>query len=247
MSINLAAMLRVRNEERWIERCLRSLAFCDRVVLFDDHSSDRTLEIAQSVRPDLLYLPSPFPEGATDEVRDKNFLLGFVKELQPRWVVAPDGDEELTPAAQAVCLAAVSEPPAAHTVIEFRIAYLWDSDRQVRTDGVYGKFSTARAFALEGQPPDVHFTDRGFGGGFHCGSYPRGGFTARVLHSPARVLHYGYIDAALRARKLEFYRRVDPGNAAEDNYRHITQGDPGGEPASARLRHAGPMKFSPLA
>jgi hypothetical protein len=36
---------------------------------------------------------------------------------------------------------------------------------------------------------------------------------------------------------------MDPNNAFEDNYRHCVQGDVPEVPASAVLRHAGPLKL----
>jgi glycosyltransferase involved in cell wall biosynthesis len=47
--IGLSGIVIAKNEERVIERCLRSLAWCDESILIDSGSTDRTVEIARSV------------------------------------------------------------------------------------------------------------------------------------------------------------------------------------------------------
>lgn len=46
--MKLSAIVITKNEERVIERCLRSLAFCDEVLLIDSGSTDRTLALAEA-------------------------------------------------------------------------------------------------------------------------------------------------------------------------------------------------------
>ena len=48
MNIDLAAVVLTKNEERHIGDCLDSLAWVDERVVFDDFSSDGTVEIAQA-------------------------------------------------------------------------------------------------------------------------------------------------------------------------------------------------------
>jgi len=43
----LSALVLTKNEEENIAKCLRSLAFCDDVVVIDDYSSDNTLKICE--------------------------------------------------------------------------------------------------------------------------------------------------------------------------------------------------------
>ena len=44
----LIAVILTLDEERNIEACIESVAWCDRVVVFDSFSTDRTCEIARS-------------------------------------------------------------------------------------------------------------------------------------------------------------------------------------------------------
>jgi hypothetical protein len=67
------AMLRIRNEERWIQEVIRStFHLCDRVFVLDDHSTDQTRSLARSVDPRVTVFDSPFK--GLNESRDKNWL-----------------------------------------------------------------------------------------------------------------------------------------------------------------------------
>ena len=45
--INLSAFLVVRNEEKNLDRCLKSLKFCDEIIIVDQQSTDNTIKIAK--------------------------------------------------------------------------------------------------------------------------------------------------------------------------------------------------------
>jgi glycosyltransferase involved in cell wall biosynthesis len=249
LSMKIAAMLRVKNEERWIGRVLRSIyRLCERVVILDDHSTDNTVgecyRVSDEVNRDfqrcgITVTSSPFSD--LNETRDKNFLYGLTLSLaKPDWVLCIDGDEELEPGGyhklQALTL------NTAHNCYSLRVLYLWDDPYIVRMDGVYARFHRPSFFKAL---PGLQFQSTSYGGNFHCGNVPK-----QLLWNHAKadvnLLHYGYMDAKTRKAKFEFYNRVDPGNRAEDGYRHITQGDPGGADANERLLHAGPLQLVPL-
>lgn len=246
-------LMRIKNESRWIARVIEAqLPLVDRLLILDDHSTDDTVEICERYDKVTLFR-SPF-EGL-DESRDKNWLLQRAYESipcndqhfalgnadSPYWCLALDGDEELLPdAPELLREAATSDRADSYAV---RILYAWDRADQVRVDGVYGAFTRPSLFRLMNKAFTYKRTP--WGGNLHCSSIPQemiGGSRA----CRAALLHFGYIDAELRRRKYEFYTRVDPDNPAEDWYRHLTQGDPGGWPAKERLKHAGPLCLEPL-
>jgi glycosyltransferase involved in cell wall biosynthesis len=227
----MIGLLRVKNEARWIARSVRSiLPVCDRVLVMDDHSTDGTPEICAAI-PRVEVLASPF-EGL-DETRDKNWLLGECDGDE--WVLMIDGDEMLAPSSVPAVLAAMRSPRGCYS---FQILYLWDSENQIRLDGIYGHFSRPSMFRPDGSP----FMARARGG-FHCGNAPIP-LQSVARRLDAQLLHFGYMYRDDRVRKFEWYNRQDPGNTLEDGYRHMVIGD--SFPADSTFLHAGPLKLAPL-
>lgn len=219
------AMLRVKNEARWIQEVLTStLGLCSHIYLFDDGSTDNTVEIAQILGFRITILRSPFI--GLDESRDKNYLLDEICERDPNvdWVVAIDGDEVLERAAESKLPTWIEANPAA-SVMSLKIDYCWNSQNTVRTDGIYGRFYRPSAFRLVGENlRTLRFrtTTAGKGANLHCSNYPlnlKGG----VVQTDVRIKHYGYMEPEDRVTKFNYYNRVDPNNAAEDCYRHIIE------------------------
>ena len=75
------------NEEDTIERCLRSLAWCDEIIVVDSHSTDRTRQIVER------YTPKVIERDFLGHVDQKNFALA---QASHDWVVSLDADEALS-------------------------------------------------------------------------------------------------------------------------------------------------------
>jgi len=231
----VTGLLRIRNEARWIERCISSiLPVCDQVLVMDDHSTDGTPDLCTPL-PGVTVYQSPFAN--LDEARDKNWLLQ--KAAGAEWVLMIDGDELLEPGAIET-VSAVSRHRAA-LVYSFRVLYLWDSETQVRTDGVYGRFRRPSMF----RPDGATFQATHAGGNFHCGNVPRD-LQPYARPIDAALLHFGYLHREDRLRKYAWYNLRDPHNRNEDGYRHIVQGDLPEVPGQAKLLHAGPLTLEDL-
>ena len=231
--LSFTGVLRIKNEAAHIAEVIDSiLPLCDRILVLDDNSTDETPEICARYAPKLELIRSPF-EGL-DEVRDKAFLLDRLKQDAPDWALWIDGDEVLERGGPAQIRAAAVDPQVA--ALSLKIAYVWDRHDQVRVDGIYGTFRRPSAFRVRGQPLDaLEFRPTGQGGNLHCGNIPQG-LRGGTLNLPIRLKHYGYMEPARRQAKYDWYRRVDPGNRGEDEYRHLI-GLPG-------ARHApGPAVF----
>ena len=94
-------MTNVRNEGRWLRRCLESmLRICNLVVVYSDDSTDDTVSIAESFHPRTIVIASS--SRSLDKTRDKNIMLATLLHHIPRseqnetnqhWVLAIDGDE----------------------------------------------------------------------------------------------------------------------------------------------------------
>ena len=232
-AVNVAGIMRVKNESRWIKRSIESIApICQRIVILDDHSTDDTPAICRTFGVELIH------NGAVklDEVADKNFLLGYIGD-EADWVVMIDGDEALMPGhaeALAGTMRRIIENGSPVRALAFSVLYLWDSDDQIRVDGVYRSMSRVSAF----RPGKERFEATG-GANFHCGNCPQA-ITQRA-HAGVSLLHFGYMHRADRIRKYEWYRANDPGNRMEDEYRHIVVGDV--FPAESKFRHGGPLEL----
>jgi len=213
--------MRVKNEANHLHEVLvRALALCQRVFVLDDHSADETREICNSFGERVTVFPSPF-EGL-DEARDKNYLLKKIFDARPEWVLWIDGDEVLEVSGPAKLKRAVQSHPMIGA-FSLRIAYLWNDVRQVRVDGIYGRFTRPTFFRLREQPLDrLCFQASGHGGNFHCGNVPKG-LVGSIRESDVRLKHYGYLTPDQRQAKYDWYNSVDPNNASEDNYRHLIE------------------------
>lgn len=238
--MNYAGFLRVKNESRWLQRVLASLQpLCERTYLLDDHSTDDTRRIAMCF-PSVTVYESPF--DGLDETRDMNYLLGCaIADDWADYLIAIDGDEELhKDSPNRIRQLCEERSPLA---VSLRIIYLWDTPDQWRSDGVYGHFYRPSIFRM--MTAHREFLGTVANGNLHCTHVP----SALVQHAvitDIKLLHWGYFDSALRAKKHAYYNRVDPLNKREDYYRHIIQGDPGGPDSNAKLLHGGPLLLEPL-
>jgi GT2 family glycosyltransferase/SAM-dependent methyltransferase len=213
--------MRVKNEAAHLHEVIASvLPFCQRVFVFDDHSTDETPEICRAFGERVALFPSPF--RGLDESRDKNFLLKHVIQARPEWVLWIDGDEALERSGPER-LAAAARDGAGVGSYSLRIAYVWDDPQHVRVDGIYGRFARPSFFRLQGQAHSrLQFLATGRGGNFHCGNVPAG-LAGRLVELGVRLKHYGYMSREQRRAKYVWYTTVDRHNAAEDHYRHLAE------------------------
>lgn len=99
----IVGLVPARNEELIIEQCLRALAcYTDAIVVLDDASEDRTLEIIKSLKEECNIERIITKEvWLRDEPGDRNKLLQAGREIGGTHFIALDADEILTaPCAQ---------------------------------------------------------------------------------------------------------------------------------------------------
>jgi glycosyltransferase involved in cell wall biosynthesis len=84
----LVAVILTYNEEKHIDACINSVKWCDRVVVFDSFSTDRTCEIARSLGASVLQHPFKGYGSQRQAAMDA---------LEARWVLFVDADERVTP------------------------------------------------------------------------------------------------------------------------------------------------------
>lgn len=83
----LAAVIITYNEEKNIEKCLRSVHFCEEIVVLDSGSTDKTLELAKPLAT--LVTVRPW-KGYSDQKNYANQLTTC------EWVLSIDADEEVS-------------------------------------------------------------------------------------------------------------------------------------------------------
>lgn len=237
--VSVWGLLRVKNEARWIERVIRSIQpVCDSIVVFDDHSSDGTPEICESLG--CVVLRSTFAD--IHEARDKDELLAHVWKMGAALgdhCLMIDGDEILHPDDLDALREAIATGCVCGTM---HIVYLWDREDQKRVDRWYKEFRRPSLFQLCIR--NLTFRRTEFGGNFHCSSAPAQLLDAGTRTLPVRLLHLGYLHREDRIRKYHWYNAVDPGNQIEDEYKHMVIGDI--FPADSVFRWAGPLQVKPL-
>lgn len=100
--MKLSAVILTKNEEKNIERCLKSLDFCDEIIIIDDYSTDNTKNQISKIKN----LPAG-RQGQNDKLNVKIFQRELNKDFAEQrnfglskatndWVLFIDADEEVS-------------------------------------------------------------------------------------------------------------------------------------------------------
>lgn len=85
----LSVVVIAKNEESRLRECLESVVgWADEIIVLDDYSSDRTLEIAKE------FTPKVFQRVMDIEGKHRNYAYSLSKN---EWVLSLDADERVTP------------------------------------------------------------------------------------------------------------------------------------------------------
>jgi glycosyltransferase involved in cell wall biosynthesis len=90
--IKLSVVILTKNEEKNIIRCLNSLNFCRQVVIVDDYSEDKTVELIE-------YKKYPFEINIFKRKLDNDFAAARnfgMEKAGGEWILFIDADEEVT-------------------------------------------------------------------------------------------------------------------------------------------------------
>jgi glycosyltransferase involved in cell wall biosynthesis len=81
----ISAVILTKNEEQNIGKCLESVKWCDEIIIVDDKSSDKTIDIAKE------YHAKAYSHGLSNNFSaQRNFGLSKAKN---EWVLFVDSDE----------------------------------------------------------------------------------------------------------------------------------------------------------
>lgn len=84
--MKISALVLTKNEEGMIEDCLKQLKFADEIIVLDQNSQDRTVEIAQK------YTDLIFKSNVRDFSQNRNILR---EKAKGHWLLYVDADERL--------------------------------------------------------------------------------------------------------------------------------------------------------
>ena len=110
MRAKISACVLTFNEERKIERCLRSIAWCDEIVIMDSFSTDQTMALCRKF---------------TDRVYQHEWLgyvgqRNLIREMATHpWILFLDSDEEVSPVLRDEILAEFAEDTGDYVGYEF--------------------------------------------------------------------------------------------------------------------------------
>jgi (heptosyl)LPS beta-1,4-glucosyltransferase len=86
--IKLSVIIIAKNAENLIVDCIESVAFSDEIVVVDNHSTDRTVDIAKRHKAQVI------STDTNDFAKQRNMGL---KKAKGKWVLYIDTDERVTP------------------------------------------------------------------------------------------------------------------------------------------------------
>lgn len=122
----LTAVILTKNEEVNIERCIKSLKFCDQIVVVDDESVDNTLKIAKKLKTEVLIHPMK------DFSAQHNWAMENIKS---NWLLFVDADEVVSQKLAGEILEKVKNPDAVGYFIP-RIDTMWN--KKLRFGDLWG-------------------------------------------------------------------------------------------------------------
>lgn len=177
----LSVCMIVKNEERFLEQCLRSVQdVADEIVVVDTGSTDRTVEIAKSF-------------GAVVVEREWRNDFGWARNqalelATKRWIFVVDADEELTAQSKA-SLVALKNVPAWHMAVWVRIYnksddYVGTGDMSHALVRIFPNDEAIRYRGLIHEFPTVNGDINGLKG----------------ASSPISIIHHGYVKEVVQDR-----------------------------------------------
>jgi glycosyltransferase involved in cell wall biosynthesis len=213
--MKMLGLMRVKNEDRWLEACLRSQWFCDRIIVLDDNSTDLTAAICAEFKVE--YHRKSYDAGY-EEGPDREWLAREAIKHNPEWICSMDGDEVLIEDTWDKIQSTLNNPSV--PAIDVLNLHLWNNSWTVRVDGNWSEQHRQRFWRFK-QGPLTYAPD-------HC-SIPNEITERPFVRLGAKMLHYGNVSAVDRRRRYDRYL------ACGHDWPILIQGDLGG-PAASDMR-----------
>jgi glycosyltransferase involved in cell wall biosynthesis len=144
--MEISCVILTRNEEVNLPACLKSVDFCDEIILVDDFSNDRTAEIIQNLKVKDQKFNSKiktFQRSLNEDfAAQRNF--GLLK-AGGDWVLFVDADERVTPNLKKEILSAVKNKKGIDGYFFKRSDFLWGKKLKYGEPGRVKLLRLARA------------------------------------------------------------------------------------------------------
>ncbi len=175
----ISACMIVRNEEKFIAQCLRSIQeYVDEIIIVDTGSQDKTVEIAKSFGARIYSHPW---EDHFSKHRNQSF--GYAKM---DWILYIDADEELLSGSGELLRKSVTEAENEVDAIAVTLECIFNKGLSMAYNNAVRLFRNHRGFYYRGR---VH-------------NYIVG--IKKVICRPIRLFHHGYnLDKTSMARKFD--------------------------------------------
>jgi glycosyltransferase involved in cell wall biosynthesis len=200
--MKLVAQLRIKNQVLTINECLNRLSnLVDNIVIVDNGSTDGTLEEYKKF-PKIKKIKKT---KGFDEGRDKCLAHKLAKSLDPDWILWVDGDEIFERVVKREDLDKYMRISSLD-VVSFRLFHFWTSKKKYRVDGAWNRYTSFPQRQMWRNTPEAYFKNIPF----HNGGIQ--GLKGKVITSPIRIKHYGYIDEKIIKEREKTYHalRNDP-------------------------------------
>lgn len=197
----------VRNEEgRYLERVLDGIeAYIDEAVILDDASSDRTVEICESL---LQRVPHRIIRNEAsmfaNEVELRKKQWDEAMKAEPDWILCLDADE--VPESEFWSHLREMTEDKRYDAYGFRLYDMWN-ETEYREERFWNAHESSRIFLLrvrQDYPYVWKETPQ------HCGRFPANLEGFPRYDTNFRVKHFGWARPEDRKIKYERYRRLDP-------------------------------------
>lgn len=219
--MDFLGLMRVKNEEEFIGEVLEAQYFCEKIIVLNNHSTDRTREIAQSFS-NVVVIDTPFPD-VYDEGKDQEFLCEIARPYEPKWICRMQGDEVLEHHTYGKIRPFIDDPN--FECLEVHSLNYWNDDKTLRVDGSVGQgFRQSFWRFPKGLKLTYDF--------MHC-SLPQQLVSIKMSRVGLAMWHYGMMKPSRRLYTATLQKAADRDKLNE--YRWNTQGDPGGAPASENI------------
>jgi glycosyltransferase involved in cell wall biosynthesis len=219
-NLNIIAMYRIKNVERWIKKSLESTSkICNKIVILDDGSTDNTLKICKTFssvvdiheQKNLVF----------DETRDNNMLIQMALKHNPDYILFLDGDEIIMPGMEKILYEDMIYLNPNSDIFEFQLLDMSEQPNRYRINNPTTNYIYKLLFKV-GNQKNLHYLPTRFPYNMHCSKIPdNANGSNNISLSRVKILHYGYYDQKLKQTKYDLYNTLDPNATEFYKYEHL--------------------------